>query len=510
MCDDEHYLKRELYELIRKDASIFEFLQAGSLDGIWYWDLEDTDHEWMSPRLWEVFGYDPATKDHLASEWQDMIFPEDLELALENLAKHSEDPSHPYDQIVRYRHKDGHTVWVRCRGLIVRDESGKPARMLGAHTDITEPKIAEEAATAVAARLKSANAALEDFRAVMDASAIATVVWKIEEKAMPPRITLALVNRRAGEIFSGAVKERIGKSIESVDDTLRDSGFKEQILEVHKSGDQLTTEFVRSGSRSSEVTYWTVNMFKVRTGLVAMTLTDVSPLRQAHEEIRRSNSELEQFAYAASHDLQEPLRMVANFTQLLQEDYADRLDDEGRRYLEYAHDGARRMHQLINDVLRISRIDAQLGPLSAIELGPLAMGVVDRLRVTGALGTAVVHIEPLGTALVDEPLMQQVFENLISNGIKFNNSDPPEIWIRSRAIGRRLEITVADNGIGIEARYQNQIFDMFQRLHSRSAYPGTGIGLAIVAKIVARHQGELGVDSAIGRGSQFRFTLITP
>jgi len=141
---DAHYLKEELYDLVQNDAMIFEFLQSGSLDGIWYWDLEDPEQEWMSPRFWENFGYDPAEMRHLASEWQDMIHPDDLEQAAENVRRHMEDPGHPYDQICRYKKKDGSTAWVRCRGLAVRDESGKPVRMLGAHTDVTELKRVEE------------------------------------------------------------------------------------------------------------------------------------------------------------------------------------------------------------------------------------------------------------------------------------------------------------------------------------------------------------------------------
>ena len=121
-----HYLKRELYQLVREDPSIFDFLQDGSLDGIWYWDLEDPEHEWISPRFWEVFGYDPQEKPHRADAWQDMIHPDDLEVALDNFHKHCADPLHPYDQIVRYRHKNGSTVWVRCRGTVLRDGEGKP------------------------------------------------------------------------------------------------------------------------------------------------------------------------------------------------------------------------------------------------------------------------------------------------------------------------------------------------------------------------------------------------
>ena len=134
----DHYLKDELYREIKESDEIWEFLQSGSLDGIWYWDIEEAAHEWMSPRFWEVFGYDPSKKKHLASEWQHMIDPDDLKVALDNFKKHCENPDHPYDQIVRYRHKDGSTIWVRCRGLAIRDDTGKPVRMLGAHTNVTE------------------------------------------------------------------------------------------------------------------------------------------------------------------------------------------------------------------------------------------------------------------------------------------------------------------------------------------------------------------------------------
>lgn len=133
-------LKKELYDLIKTDSSIFEFIQLGSLDGIWYWDLENNENEWMSDEFWKLFGIDPDTKEDKASEWQDIIFQEDLDVALTNFQKHYENPDYPYDQIVRYRHTDGSTVWVRCRGIIIRDEKGKPIRMLGAHTDLTEVK----------------------------------------------------------------------------------------------------------------------------------------------------------------------------------------------------------------------------------------------------------------------------------------------------------------------------------------------------------------------------------
>ncbi|OHD79194.1 MAG: hypothetical protein A2023_04245 [Sulfuricurvum sp. GWF2_44_89] len=144
MINQSDYLKDELYTRISTDPSIFEFLQSGSLDGLWYWDLENPQNEWMNARFWELLGYDPKEKKHLASEWQELIDPDDLKVALENFHKHCEDPAHPYDQIVRYRHKNGKTIWVRCRGIAIRDAQGKPIRMLGAHNDLTELKELEE------------------------------------------------------------------------------------------------------------------------------------------------------------------------------------------------------------------------------------------------------------------------------------------------------------------------------------------------------------------------------
>ena len=157
----EHYLKTELYDLVRGDPAIFEFLQAGSLDGIWYWDVERQDQEWMSPRFKELFGYRDDEIPNTSAWWMENIFPEDLAVALENFGRHLEDPNHPYDQIVRYRHRDGGTVWVRCRGLAIRNASGKAVRLLGCHTDVTALKRAEEDLRRQAAELREARDAAE-------------------------------------------------------------------------------------------------------------------------------------------------------------------------------------------------------------------------------------------------------------------------------------------------------------------------------------------------------------
>lgn len=138
-----NYLKKELYELIKTDESIFEFIQNSSLDGLWYWDLENPENEWMNAKFWTVLGYNPDEMPHKANAWQNIINQDDLKVALDNFTKHCENPDHPYAQIVRYTHKNGSTVWIRCRGLAIRDANGKPIRMLGAHHDISDIKNAE-------------------------------------------------------------------------------------------------------------------------------------------------------------------------------------------------------------------------------------------------------------------------------------------------------------------------------------------------------------------------------
>lgn len=158
-----HYLEKELRQLVASDPTMWDFLQQGSLDGVWYWDLEKPDSGWMSPEFWKLLGIDPTSKTHDPSSWQDLMFPDDLILEQENFDKHCADPNHPYDQIMRYRHADGSTVWVHCRGMAIRDQNGRPVRMLGAHNDLTAVKRAEEEVRRERDKLKLANEELLAF-----------------------------------------------------------------------------------------------------------------------------------------------------------------------------------------------------------------------------------------------------------------------------------------------------------------------------------------------------------
>jgi light-regulated signal transduction histidine kinase (bacteriophytochrome) len=230
-------------------------------------------------------------------------------------------------------------------------------------------------------------------------------------------------------------------------------------------------------------------------------------LREAHEELKRSNSELEQFAYVASHDLQEPLRMVSSYTQLLERRYQDKLDADAREFMGYVVDGAARMKQLIEDLLAYSRVGTKGRDFKPVDLErPLARALANLKAAIDESGAAV-SFDPLPTLPVDEGQLAQVLQNLIGNALKFRSSAAPRIHVSSLEKEREWEVAVRDNGIGIEPQYFERIFMVFQRLHNKGEYPGTGIGLAICKKVVERHGGRIWVDSTPGGGSTFRFTL---
>ena len=248
--------------------------------------------------------------------------------------------------------------------------------------------------------------------------------------------------------------------------------------------------------------------------LVTAAIRDISSRKEAEElllqkvaELRRSNEELEHFAYLASHDLQEPLRMVASYTQLLSRRYTGKLDSDADEFIAFAVDGASRMQRLIQDLLAYSRVGTKGGELLATPAGRALDEAMSNLRATIEDSGAVITHGPLPSVLADETQLVQLFQNLIGNAIKYQDGRVPEIHVSAERNGAGWTFAVRDNGLGIDAKYFEKIFGMFQRLHGRKEYAGTGIGLAICKKIVERHGGTIGVESAPGQGSTFRFEL---
>jgi light-regulated signal transduction histidine kinase (bacteriophytochrome) len=230
-------------------------------------------------------------------------------------------------------------------------------------------------------------------------------------------------------------------------------------------------------------------------------------LAERSRELARSNAELERMAYIASHDLQEPLRMVASYVQLLERRYMGQLDADAHEFIGFAVDGARRMQALIDDLLTISRVDTKGRPLQRVELGEALDAALRSLRIAIDERNAKVQADPLPAVLGDAAQLTQVFQNLLSNAVKFCQASAPLVEISARRDGAQWRICVRDNGIGVPEEHRERIFGMFQRLHGRREYAGTGIGLAICQKIVERHGGSIWVEAAQGGGSVFIFTL---
>jgi PAS domain S-box-containing protein len=244
---------------------------------------------------------------------------------------------------------------------------------------------------------------------------------------------------------------------------------------------------------------------------VALDITERKRMEEAIKvhagKLARSNAELERFAYVASHDLQEPLRMVASFTQLLAKRYAGKLDEKADRYIHYAVDGATRMQQMISDLLAYSRVGSKALDLRLTECETVVAASLENLRAAINESGASVTWDPLPTFMADPMQLCQLFQNLLGNAIKFKRELPPHVHISAVDGGSEWLFSVRDNGIGIDPKNAESIFQVFYRLHGREEYPGTGIGLALVKAVVERHGGKIWVDSEVGVGSNFRFTI---
>jgi len=259
------------------------------------------------------------------------------------------------------------------------------------------------------------------------------------------------------------------------------------------------------------------SVYRDEAGTVAgavAALRDISERKRAEQalsryadDLKRSNSELEQFAYVASHDLQEPLRAVTTFTQLLGQRYKGKLDEDADEFIDLVVDGANRMSALIQDLLAYSRVGRCRRAWAKVDCESIVEAVMSDLSAATAESGGTLTHDPLPVVRGDATELSQVFQNIIGNSLKFHGSEPPRIHVSAQRADSEWRISVADNGIGIDPQYADEIFRMFSRLHGSSEYPGTGIGLALVKRIVERRGGRIWVQSELGKGATFHFTI---
>lgn len=230
-------------------------------------------------------------------------------------------------------------------------------------------------------------------------------------------------------------------------------------------------------------------------------------LARSNAELARSNAELDEFAHVASHDLQEPLRTISSYCELLWERYHDKLDERGERYIRYTVDSAQKMRGSISALLKMSRVGGAASPMLSTSATEAVHSALAAVQAHVDASGASVLVEPLPRVLGDPTQIAEIFQNLLSNALKFRGAAPPEIRVSARRSGDFVEFSVKDNGIGLDPRFAQQIFRVFQRLHGSEAYEGSGIGLSIAKKLVERHGGSIGVHSTPGQGATFWFTL---
>lgn len=454
----------------------------------------------VNPRLCEILGY--PEHELIKLRGKDISHPDDADVI------NRERPrlySGEIDEVrleKRYVKKDGALVWVHFSMVVERDLEGRPKYEIAVYEDITARRNAEEA-------LRQSE---ERFRRTFELASSGLAHIGLDGRFLR-------VNKRLCEIFGYSEAELCVLTVRDLshpeDRDLADAP-RARVIAGEIDSARLEKRYFRKDGKLLWVAI-AIAMERDAEGrpLYAISVLDditerrqaEAALREAHEDLKRSNSELEQFAYVASHDLQEPLRMVSSYTQLLGRRYAGKLDADAAEFMGYIVDGAARMKQLIEDLLAYSRVGMRAKELKPVELSAALGRALANLKVAMEEAGASVTHDALPSVPADEVQIAQVFQNLIGNALKFRSRATPRIHVGVSENESQFEIAVRDNGIGIEPQYFERIFMLFQRLHDKGEYPGTGIGLAIVRKVIERHGGQIRVESTPGDGSAFIFTL---
>jgi PAS domain S-box-containing protein len=347
----------------------------------------------------------------------------------------------------------------------------------------------------------------ERFRLVVEAAPHALLMVDGDRR-------IALMNRKGEELFGYQRAELIGRTIETLvpehqrathadlvagfqaEPTIRPMGAGRELFAERKDGTLVPVEIGLSPLDLPEGPH------------TLASVIDVTERKRMDDELRRSNADLEQFAYIASHDLQEPLRMVASYTDLLAQRYQGQLDEKADKFIRYIVDGAARMQRLVADLLAFSRVGSQVSDMRPVSAEDVLKDVLQSLGPLIRESGASIEVRgPLPMVMGDDVQLMQLLQNLIGNAIKFRSTEPPLVVIEAVPRDGRWQFSVQDNGIGIDLRFAERIFQMFQRLHEKTRYEGSGIGLAIAKRIVERHGGRIWLESTVGTGTTFFFTL---
>jgi len=463
------------------------------------WDNQFRVQRW-SKQAENIFGWTtPEVLGQRSADWQ-FIYPDDVERVRQEMSQLLDGSTSSVAYQNRNLTKDGRVVICQWYESVLLDESGQMVSILSLVQDITEAKQTEEALRHNA----------EMLRLLMEYTPAAIAMFD-------QQMNYQLVSRRWLEDYNLGQQNIIGKNHYELFPEIPDTWKQIHQRCLQGASEQCDEDlFIRANGEkqwiSWEIRPWIGNHGDIsgiimNTEVVTERKEAKERLKQLNQELWQSNRDLEQFAYVASHDLQEPLRAVNSYAQLLNRKYENQLDAKADKYLHYIMDGATRMQQLINDLLEFSRVGTRGKPLKPTDSEAIIQQAMENLKVAIAETQAIVTYDPLPTVIADPTQFTQLCQNLIGNALKFRRETPAKVHISAQNQGKEWIFGVQDNGIGMEADYLERIFTIFQRLHSRRDYPGTGIGLAICKKIVERHGGRIWVNSELGIGTTFYFTI---
>lgn len=461
----------------------------------------------VSPEYSSMLGYDPQNFELTDDLWNTLLNPEDKPQVFEKFEAFLNGKSQNYSTEFRLRTEDGKWKWVLSQAHIVeRDKEGKPIRVLGIHTDINDRKVAEIA-------LRESE---ERFRTFTEVSNEGIFFHK--------QGTIIDANEKIAELYGYTRQELIGRPLE---DFIAPQAMDYTLQNIRN---QVSIPYESIGLRKDGSTFdievhgrsYTLNGEQLRV----VNIRDISERKQAEEKIRQLNEDLEQrvfqrtaqlenankqlesFSYSVSHDLRAPLRAIDGYSRIIMEDYAANLNDEAKELFLVIRQSTQRMNQLIEDLLAFSRVQrAEMEPTS-IDMQSLVNTVFFELTAPKERERIELHISELPSIHGDPTLMRQVWDNLIGNAIKFSSKkERAIIEIGSQPNEKEITYFIRDNGAGFDMRYASKLFGVFQRLHTEKEFKGTGVGLAIVHRVIHQHGGRVWAESAVDNGATFYFSL---
>jgi len=496
------HLEEKVRESERKLRTIFESIT----DGLIVTDMSGKIVDANEAAL--LIGNRESIEDWKGHDGREFIVEEDKERLEKAVIRAIIGPKKQHSEFVEYRarHKDGTPFYGESSVAVLRDTEGKPTGIVFVTRDISERRRLEEKVRDSERKLRAVVSTISDGLIITDMMGKITDVNEAALHIGNRRDIKDWKGRDGREFLVDADRERITKIVVATikDPTKLHSDFFEYTAR-NKDGTPFYGE--------SSVAVMRDNDGKP-TGIVFVT-RDINErkrlelaLNKANDDLKRSNKDLEQFVYIASHDLQEPLRMVSSYTQLLGKRYKGKLDSDADEFIGFAVDGAARMQNMINDLLTYSRVTTRGKEFEPVDLEKVFSDAADNLQIAIEENKATITHDPLPRIMADESQMVRLLQNLIANAIKFHGEELPVVHVGVKEGTEEWVISVKDNGIGIDKKYFDRLFAIFQRLHTREQYPGTGIGLAVCKRTVERHGGRIWVESeGEGKGSIFIFTI---